>query len=569
VTERGVGGVGDEGSGVSGRGWARDITVGAIATIPAMFAAMLRPLFHDEASTWMSAGASFTKAFAAIREDIHPPVYPLIAWFVRNAGAPSYMTLRLLSLVFLGAAVAVFLHALRSATGKTLRVTEALLVTSPFLAFAGYFARYYTLAMLVAAVALWVAVEHLKRPTVLRAAAMGVCAGALFLVNYLAAFTLAPLMAWAVWRGARSAGRDAEREAGVGEGSAVGAAVCMMGFAACAALIAAPWMALFLHQMKLESAARAAAGTPSGIRTIPLAAAITVYNFAVGDGLPPWVGTNDTMLDDIHNVVKDDPFHLGITVLSVLLSAFVALTVAATGTWCAVLGMRDAWRARRWYRAATVAAAAAIGLGIALGSLGLPGSRCVFLPPRAAFLYYAWVLPLVALPEALCSLTRRRACALVTVNTIGLVGLLALGGTTVWAYRLPLDRICDGVSDFLRAPKDAPEFNYSFSLFLPSDSLKNVLLALQKRRSMQDVNQKPARAVERVLVINEMSRPAWPPSAAVGTPVGLDPTSTTDYKEDGFQRFVPEPLLVWWLKRHIAGRTAEPYKIILRGYSPE
>src|SRR5690606_3070330 len=106
----------------------------------------MRPLFHDEASTWYFAGPSLEHLFEMLHQDVHPPAYFLLAWsWFQLAGESSGIPgLRLMSAAFMGMAVTVFLGAIKRWFGRSVpTVVVACVALSPFLVFCGYFARYY------------------------------------------------------------------------------------------------------------------------------------------------------------------------------------------------------------------------------------------------------------------------------------------------------------------------------------------------------------------------------------------------------------------------------------------
>lgn len=176
----------------------------AVALLCAILA-LLRPMFHDEASTLYFSQGSASHLWEMIRQDIHPPGYFLLAWAwlrltaLLGSSQPDLplMALRLLSSGLMGASVAVFIKAVPLHTGRKVGPwSVASVAVSPFLVFCGYFARYYSLTCLLWSAAFFAlgAIRARERSSAagnstatMPAALFSLSVGALWLVNYAAA----------------------------------------------------------------------------------------------------------------------------------------------------------------------------------------------------------------------------------------------------------------------------------------------------------------------------------------------------------------------------------------------
>jgi hypothetical protein len=103
------------------------------------------------------------------------------------------------------------------------------------------------------------------------------------------------------------------------------------------------------------------------------------------------------------------------------------------------------------------------------------------------------------------------------------------------------------------------------NVLVPSASLKNLLLVL-RYEGLHHVNERPTDPVFSILMVSETGRPAWPPSAAVGTPGEWDPPGEFETKAVPELLFVPEPSLARWFKERVTGRAIPSHRIVMRTY---
>lgn len=500
----------------------RDLLAALIVTAAAAVAALQRPLFHDEASMWYGTGGTVRETLAWL--DVHPPLYFLFttAWF-RLLG-PELTGLRLVSCLLTGGAVLLFLRAAGQgnelAGGSTFRGNSLGLIcaTSPFLAFAGSFARYYGLVCFLAALALWLLVRLAAAgATVRRAALLGLLTGGLFLTNYPAAFLLGPLIAGAVLGLTRRENRHRLR--------------LRLAFAVPCLVLCGLWMPFFLRQLG-EEGPSAPGGAGSFLRSVVMSGAYLIYALLAGDGLPPWSAAG--------------------------LAAGGVLSLAVLG------GFIRGWRIGGAARGLVLGAAALLAGGTVLGALLLPGPRMLFLPPRVAFLCF----PVMLLLALACSGDRaavRRVVlgAVVCAQAAGLWGLLGARDTTVWAYRVPDREIAAAVR---RELKDRGPGEAEVAFWYPAASLRNVLFVLGTPGDGVALNRSPE-GVKRQIIVSETRAPAWPPAEAVGGDPAGNPPGRWRLVHEEF--FLPEPPEAGRLKRLIAGREILPFKLRLQVYEPE
>ena len=137
--------------------------------------------------------------------DVHPPLYYMIADFWRDMLGPGIERLRLLSLLFVGIATAIFYATLRQAAVPQAGFAALIFLSSDFALFCSANARSYGLAMLLVVLTLHLALRSIDGRTGCRrtAAMLGVCAGAAFLTHYFTLFVTGTVLAWhgtVMWR---------------------------------------------------------------------------------------------------------------------------------------------------------------------------------------------------------------------------------------------------------------------------------------------------------------------------------------------------------------------------------
>lgn len=158
----------------------------------------LLPMWEDETFTFDTASHTPAQIIAIVRDDIHPPLYFLLAhWWIRlPISSDVLVRLRALSVVFVILTTVVVDRLWLRAAPRRLRNWFLLLWTlSPGLLLLGRMARSYSLQMLLAAVAIWCVLRFTEDPADWkRLAAVVASLAALLYTHYLAGI--------AVWAGA-------------------------------------------------------------------------------------------------------------------------------------------------------------------------------------------------------------------------------------------------------------------------------------------------------------------------------------------------------------------------------
>ena len=127
----------------------------------------LLPMWEDETFTFATAPHSPAQIIAIVRDDIHPPLYFLLAhlWIKLPIGSELLVRLRALSVVFVILTTVVLDRLWLRTAQRRLRNWFLLLWTfSPSVLLLGRMARSYSLQMLLAAVAIWCAVRFTEEP---------------------------------------------------------------------------------------------------------------------------------------------------------------------------------------------------------------------------------------------------------------------------------------------------------------------------------------------------------------------------------------------------------------------
>lgn len=468
--------------------------------------AATRPLFHDEASTLFFCRDGLGHLLAMLQQDVHPPGYFLVAWGLVEAFGATPWPLRAFSCICMGLAVVVFLRGLQVWLGRRPGFAITLVTaTSPFLAFSGYFARYYALVCL-----LWCALFLLlgkgqKQGSGRAYLGAGVLLAALYLTNYASA-----LVAVA---GCIPIGIMLLRQRGWRR------LVYLCGPLCLAVALGFP-----LLQMQLSADLPNRVDGVPGLAHAVKSAGMLAWTLPLGDGVAPWS--------------PEGPF-----------LAAGLLLVGAVGAW---LGLR------RGPALPMCSALFMLGCGAAVGWLLLPGSGYAFLPPRVAACGFAWLLLVAAV---LAQVKRPVALALVLAacNLWGLATMVVLQRTTNWAYTLPAHEIARAVeSEFLLQPGPT-------AVYLPRKSFGNVYFYLEDSAAHQPLVALQPRMdegldkIESVIVVRQTRSPEWPPTQAVrGEDVG-DPPG--DWQRVSVQPFIQEDLSAGRIKRLLAGQEVYPDKI--------
>jgi len=158
----------------------------------------LLPMWGDEAFTLVTVTQTPAQIIATVRDDIHPPLYFLLAhwWIHLPFGSNTLLQLRALSVIFvILTTVFVDRRWLRAAPRNLRNWFLLFWAASPCLLLLGRMARSYSLQMLLAAIAMWCALEFTENPVSWeKTAALIGSLAALLYTHYLAGI--------AVWAGA-------------------------------------------------------------------------------------------------------------------------------------------------------------------------------------------------------------------------------------------------------------------------------------------------------------------------------------------------------------------------------
>lgn len=471
----------------------------------------LRPLFHDEASTYYGCAFGMDRLWQYL--DIHPPLFFLMAAGYFEIGGANLLGLRIVSAVCMSAGSYIFAHACARLFGQT-RPSRALLwfcATSPFLIFAGSFARYYGLITLLAAVGFDVAVKFRSSPLPRYAFALGISGALLLLTNYPAALLLLPVMLFLVIRHGRIKS--------------------LIIFAAPVSLAALTLVPLLLHQWTEFAAATSSQGLGQFLKQVVLSGAYLFYCLGLGDALPPWTPIG-------------------------LVTAIGLCSLFAVGL---IHGLRSAPRLRNLAFLVVLL----VDAGAIIGALLLPGARMLFLPPRMPYLFFMLALLIIGIPAAASKLRTWQVVLAVGINLTGLAPLLFSNHTTVWAYRLPLNDISRTIKVWLEE-FDGNQEKPSIPFYLPSASFANVRFHLEQEKLPISINP---------ITVPEDSRMAFVLSETRGetsTPLELrepsNETTTSAWVRERTAFLLPEDKIAMRLKKQIMHRDAQPYKLSLKLY---
>lgn len=478
---------------------------GLAVAVAAAGAALSRPLHHDEASAFFAAGGTLTHLARETLADLHPPLWfaGAHAWFAAG-GTPE--SLRFASALTMGGAVAVALEALRRTLAperaEVHRIAAALAATSPLLAFAGSFARYYAFVALLAACAAALLGAATRREGAARArcvVALGGVVGLLGITHYASAALVGALAVGALlprwWR-----------ERAAGEAAILAAAVLP-----CAGLAGV----LFALQSASGGVNRLDGGALAMARDAIASAAVLPYTFAVGDAVPPWL-------------------FFGLP--------FAARSVALAARALAALRGDD--------RACVAGAAALLATAALVGGATFRGAGVVFLPPRLAFVAFAWVL-LVALGSARARRPWLAAAPVIAGGAAGIAMMLFTAQTTSWSYRMPLEEVVRIVRD------EAQKHPGEVAVVLPERSMANVRLAIVREFPDMPIST-VAPQTEVVVTVEELRAfgGQWNRLPTIGG--GASP-----WQQESRFHLLEEPEHVVALKERIARREVAKHKLVV------
>ena len=356
-----------------------------------------RPYSGDEIHAMVMARGSVGETLAAVAADARPPAYFLLVKAVCAVAGERLWALRLLSAVFAMAAFPFLWVLSRRFFGKSVAIPAWLLATSAFTVFASRFACHYSLGLLETAVATWLLLLLLERPT----RGLWIAYGALLTLS-LYTFTLsiitliAHLVAFAVAR--RS---DPRR------------LIPPLLAIAIPCLLFAPWAGAMGGAAARIGAAPESAGFGGRATGAATQIAYALYAFALSDSISPFAL----------------PF-------SAIAAAFLAFL--------AVLGARRMWRSLSW-RSSVVPAM--VGVALVLPALmrlgGLMREPAIFLPVRLLFVTPFFMMILACGVLAIGN-RRVRYAALVAVIALQAVSLFnhyLNRQWTNWAYVVPMAEI--------------------------------------------------------------------------------------------------------------------------------
>lgn len=500
------------------------ILAAAATAFLCLILALTRPLFHDEASTIHFAGSSISHLADMIRQDIHPPLYFLISWVWMKILGDSVLALRLLSVLFMAGAVAVFVRALPLWIGRAASpFAVACIAIFPFFALCGYFARYYSLTCLLWACCFWAGGSAWRTSSLKSCIVLGFLLAAQYLTNYVAAAltvcSFLPLFAWLVirrlWRP----------------------------LATCALpglIIFAGWLPVLWGQLSQDLPDRVGDGSGLSILQLVKSAGFLGWTLTVSDGLPPW---NPVGLVLVPVVLALTAYHL---VRAVMSSRSAPLPDSPVT--CRMLIIMS------------VVPLAAAGI---VGWVLLPGPMYTFLPPRVAVCGFSFLIVTVILPDLISRFRRYVLGAVLAVNVIA-TGFLLSGGYTNWAYVVPAQNIAGLVLEMSQAAP-APTL-----IYLPEKSMRNVKHYIERSKVTPDAASSPTIVLlpregapvadaSFLIVVRQSRSPEWPPAAAVHDETLASPPG--QWHRVQAVPFLQEKQGASRLKVVISGRDVNPDKI--------
>jgi uncharacterized membrane protein len=384
----------------------------------------LLPMWEDETFTFATAPHTPAQIIALVRDDIHPPLYFLLAhWWIRlPIGTDVLVRLRALSVVFVILTTVVLDRLWLRAAPRRLRDWFLLFWTlSPSLLLLGRMARSYSLQMLLAAVAIWCVASFTEEPADWRRLAAFVASlAALLYTHYLAGI--------AVWAGANLLVLLRR--------SRLGKPLYTRWLAANALVVALylPWLITLAGALQQWQHNQVHTLTGGFWAEQAVKIAYLFYSFAFGESIPVWL--------------------LPIT-----------LVLALPCMWLAVSGAR---LRREWLWAGLFAAAVAF----------LGATRWVTTPFIGARLLF--MLPLFLLALAAGVVAQRRLGVifgglLIVANLAGIGSYFQAKDILNLAYLTPNQRIADDIAQHSRADDSVvwiDNINFdepTLAYFLPKD----------------------------------------------------------------------------------------------------
>jgi 4-amino-4-deoxy-L-arabinose transferase-like glycosyltransferase len=356
-----------------------------------------RPYFGDEISAILMTHGSVGQTIEAVAGDVHPPLYFLLLKAVRAVAGERMWALRGLSALFAIAAFPFLWALVRRFFGKSAGVAAWLLATSSFVVFASRFIRYYSLGLLETAVATWLLVLLLERPT----RRLWIAYGAIIVLSlytfYLFAIVVVAhaIVFWVAWR------HEPKRF------------IPPLWVLASACFLFAPWAVVLTHQVGRVGSGAAGAGL--GARTVASAAQIayTFYCFTASDSISPFAL----------------PFSATIAVFYALLTA---------------LGVRRTWRSRTT-RSLVIPAIVTLALTVpaAMRLAGLLHEPFVYVPVRLLFVapFYLMILACGVLEIGDRRVRRAVLATMTVIQAVSLYNYYFNRQWTNWAYAVPMPEI--------------------------------------------------------------------------------------------------------------------------------
>jgi len=209
-----------------------------------------QPIWYDEAFTLMLAKLPLTQMIAATAGDVHPPLFYLTVWASVRLFGTAFWALRLPGLLFSLMGLATFAYIVPAL--KLPRAVEALSIIavalSPMLIYHAAEARMYNLFVLFVLAGAWAVWRG-------NWGALGVALGLGMLTHNMFVLYVVTLSVWwlARWDVAylagASAGETAEQAENRATGAAVSAVLRLLGAAAIAGTIYAPWVGVVWRQI--------------------------------------------------------------------------------------------------------------------------------------------------------------------------------------------------------------------------------------------------------------------------------------------------------------------------------
>ncbi len=169
-----------------------------------LFYAVRLNIWGDEAFSIQATKLSYTKMIELTANDVHPPLYYIFLKFWSGLFGYQEIVLRLMSMLFMFAAVMVLvLISYRYFNKKSAIITGALLSLSPFAIRIGLEIRMYSMAFLFCSLFLWTYMEHRNKPKNIFLFFMGITAALAMYTHYYSVFMIitVAIIDYINWRG--------------------------------------------------------------------------------------------------------------------------------------------------------------------------------------------------------------------------------------------------------------------------------------------------------------------------------------------------------------------------------